>query len=132
MVACSGFGYPLQYPIETIENDLESIKLLYITRDGGNRSVDEIALLTQEEVEDVVLELSQIEFPGLKGGPHSSDSFAFKLTYPKKYMIISINRIEVFDSNDNFIPEESHLLMYSEELDLLLKKYGEIYESNDS
>ena len=47
-------------------------------------------------------------------------------------MIISINRIEVFDSNDNFIPEESHLLMYSEELDMLLKKYGDVYESYSS
>ena len=88
--SCEGYGYELQYPIETIENDLESIKLLYITRDGGNRSVDEIALLTPEEVEDVVLELSQIEFPGLKGGPHSSDSFAFKLIYPKKYDILTL------------------------------------------
>ena len=50
----------------------------------------------------------------------------------EKYIIISLNYIQVCDSNGNYIPEESHFLMYSEELDMLLKKYGDIYESNDS
>lgn len=124
----------MEYSLETLEHELESIQLLYIDTTNGEFLIEEIAFLTQDEVDDVVYELSQIEFSGLKGGPHLYPSYAFKLIYPEKYIIFSMTRV-LIDSSDNdseFFDESSHLLSYSEELDLLLKKYGDIYDNKNS
>ena len=128
--SCEGFSTgDIRYSTEELKNDLVSIELIRREYSEYDYTDTVVGVATKDQQHEIIEKLSMIKFRDWRGAPKHGSSYMFKLTYSDKYMLFSPYDIDVFDAAGNFVPEESYMQNFSEELNTLLEEYAGILKA---
>ena len=126
MTSCEGRSYAFYFSLEELQNELVSIEIVAILDENIPIVCDTVCWIEKEEErQDILVELSEIEFIGITTPRSYNAKYGFKLNYPDKCIIISEVRVCLTDNNLNIMsPKEDYRqLYYNEKVATLLKRY---------